>query len=44
MKRKRVKIHNKFVWGTFAAISSRLMNGFTDEVAKDIRRRFVENK
>ena len=44
VKRKRVKIHNKFVWGTFAAISSRLMNGFTDEAAKEIRQRFVENK
>ena len=43
VKRKRVKIHNKFVWGTFAAISSRLMNGFTEEVAEDIRRRYSES-
>lgn len=42
VKRRRVRIHNKFVWGTFAAISARLMNGFTEEVAEDIRRRFFE--
>ena len=44
VKRRRVKIHNRFVWGSYAMIASRLMNGFTSEVAAKIREQFKEGK
>lgn len=42
VKRRRRKIHNRFVFGTYAAIARRLMYGFTEEVIADIRQRFKE--
>ena len=32
-KKKRMRIHNRFVFGAYASIVRRLMYGFTDEVA-----------
>lgn len=38
IKRKARHIHNRFVFGAYAAIARRLMYGLTEEVASDIRR------
>lgn len=39
-RRRRFKIHNKFVWHMYAVIASRLMHGFTEEAAEEIRREY----
>lgn len=36
------KIHNRFVFGTYAAIAGRLMYDFTDDVATALREEFDE--
>lgn len=36
-KHKRRKIHNRFVYGTYSAISKKLINGFSDEVFDAMR-------
>ena len=41
-RRRSRKIHNRYVFGAYASIAKRLMYGLTEEVASDIRRRFVE--
>lgn len=35
--RKRRKIHNRFVYGTYGTIAYRLMNGITDIVSEDFK-------
>lgn len=37
-RRKRLRIHNRFIFGTYASIARRLMYGFTEEVAEAFRR------
>ena len=32
-RRKRLRIHNRFIFGAYASIARRLMYGFTEEVA-----------
>lgn len=39
-KQKRHRIHNRFVYGTYAGIAERLMYGFTEEVAAAARNSF----
>lgn len=36
-RRKRLRIHNRFIFGAYAAIARRLMYGFTEEVAAMLR-------
>ena len=36
-RRKRLRIHNRFIFGAYAAIARRLMYGFTEEVAAAFR-------
>jgi len=35
---RSLRIHNRFVFGHYQAIATRLMNDFTEEVRKDIRK------
>lgn len=39
-KQKRHRIHNRFVYGTYAGIAERLMYGYTEEVAAAARSSF----
>lgn len=36
-RRKRMRIHNRFIFGAYASIARRLMYGFTEEVAAAFR-------
>ncbi len=36
-RKKRLRIHNRFIFGAYAAIARRLMYGFTEEVAAAFR-------
>lgn len=36
-RRKRMRIHNRFIFGAYAAIARRLMYGYTEEVAAMFR-------
>lgn len=36
-RRKRLRIHNRFIFGAYASIARRLMYGFTEEVAEAFR-------
>ena len=36
-RRKRLRIHNRFIFGAYASIARRLMYGFTEEVAATFR-------
>ena len=36
-RRKRRRIHNRFVFGAYSSIAKRLMYGFTEEVAASFR-------
>ena len=35
---RSLRIHNRFVFGHYSSIANRLMNDFTEEVRKDIRK------
>lgn len=35
--RKRRRIHNRFVYGTYATIADKLMNGIREKVADDLK-------
>lgn len=37
-RNKRLRIHNRFIFGAYASIAKRLMYGFTDEVAAAFRK------
>ncbi len=37
-RRKRLRIHNRFIFGAYASIARRLMYGFTEEVAEAFRK------
>jgi len=37
-RRKRMRIHNRFIFGAYASIARRLMYGFTEEVAAAFRK------
>lgn len=37
-RRKRMRIHNRFIFGAYAAIARRLMYGFTEEVTAAFRK------
>ena len=36
-RRRRRRIHNRFIFGAYASIAKRLMYGFTEEVAESYR-------
>ena len=40
-RRKNYRIHNRFVYGTFATIADRLMNGYIEEIAENVRKSTV---
>lgn len=42
VKRKRRRIHNRYVYGALGSIAARLMNDFTDETAERIEDAFKE--
>lgn len=37
-RKKRMRIHNRFIFGAYAAIARRLMYGYTEEVAAAFRK------
>lgn len=37
-KRRRRRIHNRFIFGAYSSIAKRLMYGFTEEVAAEFRK------
>ena len=36
-RRKNYRIHNRFVYGSYASIADRLMNGYVEEIAETVR-------
>lgn len=43
VKRKRRRIHNRYVYGAFGSIAARLMNDFTEDVAERLREKFGDD-
>lgn len=41
VKRKPLRIHNRFMFGHYLNIASQLMNGLTSEVAQNIRQKLT---
>lgn len=37
-RRKNYRIHNRFVYGAYASIADRLMNGYIEEITETVRK------